>query len=41
MPEYTHEITKLLQYADAELLDFILQLLQKSITLTETHQQLA
>lgn len=27
--EYIHEITNLLQYADAELLDFVFQLLQK------------
>jgi hypothetical protein len=27
--EYIHEITNLLEYADAELLDFVFQLLQK------------
>ena len=39
--DYIAEINKLLNLADEELLDFIFQLLQKSITpsLIETHQQ--
>ena len=37
--EYITEINNLLQNADVELLDFILQLLQKSITPSETHPQ--
>ena len=45
MPEkdYIAEINKLLNFADIELLDFVFQLLQQSvsqsITLSETHQQ--
>ena len=39
--EYIAEINNLLQHADTELLDFIFQLLQKSITASETHQQSA
>lgn len=39
--EYIKEISKLLPLADEELLDFVLQLLQKSITQTEMLQQLA
>lgn len=39
--EYIAEINKLLPLADAELLDFIFQVLQKSITPLETHQQSA
>lgn len=37
--EYINEITKLLNFADEELLDFVYQLLQKSInpSLIETH----
>lgn len=39
--EIINEINKLLNIADEELLDFVFQLLQKSInpSLTETHQQ--
>ena len=39
--EYINEINNLLNLADEELLDFIFQLLQKSITpsLIETHLQ--
>lgn len=39
--EYIAEINKLLPFADAELLDFILQVLQKSITPSEEQQQFA
>lgn len=41
--EYINEINNLLKLADEELLDFIYQLLQQSITPLpiETHQQLA
>lgn len=40
MNEYINEINKLLPLADEELLDFVYQLLQKSIShSTETHQQ--
>lgn len=41
--EYINEINNLLKLADEELLDFIYQLLQQSVTpsLIETHQQLA
>lgn len=41
--EYINEINNLLPLADIELLDFVFQLLQKSVpqalTLSETHQQ--
>ena len=39
--EYIEEINNLLELADDELLDFVFQLLQKSVSpsLTETHQQ--
>lgn len=37
--EYIAEINNLLPLADVELLDFVFQLLQKSITPSETHQQ--
>lgn len=39
--EIINEINKLLNIADEELLDFVFQLLQKSInpSLIETHQQ--
>lgn len=39
--EYIIEINNLLPLADEDLLDFVFQLLQKSInpSLTETHQQ--
>lgn len=41
--EYIEKIENLLPCADEELLDFVFQLLQKSITplSIETHQQLA
>ena len=41
--EYINEINNLLDLADEELLDFIFQLLQKSVnpSLIETHPQLA
>ena len=40
--DYITEINNLLLHADEELLDFVLQLLQKSITPSlETHQQSA
>ena len=41
--EYITEINKLLPLADEELLDFVFQLLQKSITpsMKETHLQSA
>lgn len=39
--EYIAEINNLLPLADVELLDFIYQVLQKSITPLETHQQSA
>lgn len=41
--EIINEINNLLKIADEELLDFVFQLLQKSVnpSLTETHQQLA
>ena len=37
--EYITEINNLLQLADEELLDFVYQLLQKSVTPLETLQQ--
>ena len=39
--QYINEIINLLPNADEELLDFVFQLLQKSVTpvLTETHPQ--
>lgn len=41
--DYIAKIENLLPHADEELLDFVFQLLQKSInsSLTETHLQLA
>ena len=43
--EYITEITNLLPYADAELLDFVFQLLKKSVEIPviplETHLQSA
>ena len=43
--EYINEIINLLPYADADLLDFIFQLLKKSVELpinpSETHLQSA
>lgn len=43
--EYTKEITNLLPFADEDLLDFIYQLLKKSVEATinpsETHPQSA
>lgn len=42
--EYITEINSLLQFADIELLDFVLQLLQKNVEIPipplETHLQL-
>lgn len=37
--EYITEINKILPLADEELLDFVYQLLQKSINPLELHQQ--
>jgi hypothetical protein len=37
--EYIEAINKLLPQADEELLDFVFQMLQKSISPLETHQQ--
>lgn len=37
--EYIAEINKLLPYADIDLLDYVLQLLQKSVTPYEEQQQ--
>lgn len=39
--EYIAEINNLLPLADAELLDFIYQLLQKSVTPSKEHLQSA
>lgn len=39
--EYIAEINKLLPYADVELLDYVLQLLQKSVTPSEEQLQTA
>lgn len=39
--EYITEINDLLPFADAELLDFIFQVLQKSVTPLEEHLQSA
>ena len=39
--EYITEINKLLPYADIDLLDYVLQLLQKSVTPCEEQPQSA
>jgi hypothetical protein len=39
--QYIAEINSLLLQADLELLDFVFQFLQKSITPSEAHQQSA